>query len=151
VTLFQVTFLKDGDGEVSGFLWNEGGKERKVPRIGLLFHSLKTQPDPDPARTEKVVAALKALGQGGKAVVDSTLLTPGARADFATFPGTVLGDVRSVVFLTERDMSAHAIERHKGKVSRVLHFRLVTDKSERNLLVHLTADGLVTDFDLVDD
>ena len=58
-----------------------------MPRIGPLFHSLKPQPDPDPARTEKVVAALKALGQGGKAIADSPLLTPGARADFGTGGG----------------------------------------------------------------
>ena len=60
----QITFLKDGDGQVGGFLWKEGGRERKVPRIGPLFHSLKPQTDPDPARTEKVVAALKALARG---------------------------------------------------------------------------------------
>ena len=75
----QITFIKDGDGKVSGLLWKADGKERKVPRIGPLFHSLKPQTDPDPARTEKVVAALKALGQGGKAVADSPVLTPGTR------------------------------------------------------------------------
>ena len=80
----QITFVKDGDGKVSGFFWKADGKERKVPRIGPLFRSLKPQTDPDPGRTEKVVAALKALGQGGKAIADSTLLTPGARADFGT-------------------------------------------------------------------
>ncbi len=72
----RITFIKDGDGKVSGFLWKADGKERKVPRIGPLFHSLKQQTDPNPARTEKVVAALKALGQGGKAVADSPVLTP---------------------------------------------------------------------------
>jgi CubicO group peptidase (beta-lactamase class C family) len=147
----QVTFLQERDGKVSGFLWKEDGKERRVPRIGPLFHVLEPQTDPDPAITEKVVAALKAVDKGGKAIADSPMLTPGARADFANFPGSVVGGVRSVVFLTERDVSAHAIERHKGKVSRVLHYRLVTDKAERNLLIHLTADGLITDFDLVED
>ena len=80
----QITFIKDGDGKVSGFLWKADGKERKVPRIGPLFHSLKPQSDPDPSRTEKVVAVLKALGQGGKAIADSPVLTPGARADFGS-------------------------------------------------------------------
>jgi hypothetical protein len=147
----QITFLKEGDGEVSGFLWKEGGRERKAPRIGPLFHSLKPQTDPDPARTEKVVAALRVLGQGGKALADSPLLTPGARTDFANLSATVLAGMQSVIFLTERDVAARQIERHKGAVSRILHYRLLTDKAERGLLIHLTADGLITDFDIVED
>jgi hypothetical protein len=147
-----VTFLKGDDGQVTGFLLKEGGKERTVPRIGPLFHSLKSQSDPDPARTEKVVAALRALGQGGKAIADSPLLTGGAKADFGN-GGTSrdLAKLRSVSFLAEQDVSGRKIERHKGDVSRILHYRLVTDKEDRFLLVHLTADGLITDYDLVED
>ena len=123
-----------------------------MPRIGPLFHSLKQQSDPDPARTEKVVAALKALGQGGNAVADSSMLTPGARADFGT-GGTSrdLADIQSVIFLAEQDVAGRKIERHKGDVSRVLHYRLVTEKGDRFVLVHVTADGLITDYDIVDD
>jgi CubicO group peptidase (beta-lactamase class C family) len=148
----QITFIKDGDGKVSGFVWNEGGKERKVPRIGPLFHSLKPQIDPDPARTGKVVAALKALSQGGKAIADSPLLTPGARADFGT-GGTSrdLANIESIVFLADPDVSGRKIERHKGDVSRVLHYRLVNDKGDRLILVYVTADGLITDYDIVED
>ena len=72
----HINFIRDADGKVGGFVWKERGKERKVPRIGPLFHSLKPQTDPDPARTEKVKAALNALGQGGKAIADSPVLTP---------------------------------------------------------------------------
>jgi CubicO group peptidase (beta-lactamase class C family) len=146
----QVTFLKDG-GEVSGFLWTEKSRDRKVPRIGPLFHSLKPQPDPDPARTAKVLAALRALAQGGKALAESPLLTSGAREDFKDGPATDVAGVKSIVFLAERDVSAREIERHKGKVSRVLHYRLATDKAERGLLIHMTPDGMVTDFDVVED
>jgi CubicO group peptidase (beta-lactamase class C family) len=148
----QVTFVKDGDGEVAGFLWKEDGRERKAPRIGPLFHTLKPQTDPDPARTEKVVAALKALGQGGKALADSPVLTRGARDDFGKGgPARDLVGLKSITFLADQDASARKIERHEGKVSRILHYRLVADKPERGLLIHLTADGLVTDFDIVDD
>jgi CubicO group peptidase (beta-lactamase class C family) len=148
----QISFTKDADGTVSGLLWQADGKERKVPRIGPLFHYLKQQSDPDPARTEKVVAALKALGQGGNAVAESSMLTPGARADFGT-GGTSrdLADIQSVVFLAEQDVVGRNIERHKGEVSRVLHYRLVKDKDDRFVLVHLTADGLITDYDIVTD
>ena len=148
----QVTFLKDGAGEVTGFLWKQDGREKKVPRIGPLFHSLKPRTDPDPARTERVVAALKALGQGGKALADSPLLTPGARDDFGKGgPVRDLAGLRSVNFLAEQDASGREIERHKGKVRRILHYRLVTDKADRALLIHLTGDGLITDYDIVDD
>lgn len=102
----QITFIKEGDGKVSGFLWMADGNERKMPRIGPLFHSLKPQIDPEPTRTEKVVAVLKALGQGGKAIAHSPLLTPGARADFGT-GGTPrdLAGMRSVIFLAEQDVA----------------------------------------------
>ena len=42
------------------------------------------------------------------------------------------------------------IERHGGKVARVLAYR-ADGKPERNLLVYLTADGRFTDYDVVDD
>jgi CubicO group peptidase (beta-lactamase class C family) len=148
----RVKFLEGADGQVAGLLWKEGGKERKVPRIGPLFHSLSPLPDPDPARTGKVIIALKALGQGGKAIADSPLLTPGARADFGNGRRSHdLADLRSVDFVLEQDVSGRGIERHKGEVSRVLHYRMATDGGVRRLLVHLTPDGLVTDYDFVED
>jgi CubicO group peptidase (beta-lactamase class C family) len=148
----QVTFLKDAGGEVTGLLWKEDGRERKVPRIGPLFRSLKPRTDPDPARTERVVTALKALGQGGKALADSRVLSPGARDEFGKGgPVRDLAGLRSINFLAEQDASGREIERHKGKVRRILHYRLVTDKADRALLVHLTGDGLITDYDIVDD
>ena len=36
-------------------------------------------------------------------------------------------------------------------MSRVLHYRLVTDKADHGLLIHMTPDGLITDFDIVED
>jgi CubicO group peptidase (beta-lactamase class C family) len=148
----QITFLKARNGEVDGILWKAGGRERKAPRIGPLFHSLKPRTDPDPKTTEQVFAALKALGQGGKAIADSPLLTPGARADFGN-GGTQrdLAGLRSVIYLAEQDVSGRKIERHKGDVSRILHLTLVTDKGSRGLLIHMTADGLITDYDIVED
>jgi CubicO group peptidase (beta-lactamase class C family) len=148
----QVTFVEDGRGEVTGFLWKEDGKERKVPRIGPLFHALKSQPDPDPARTGKVMAALKALEQGGKAVADSPVLTAGARDDFGKGgPHRDLAGLKSITFMADRDASGREIERHGSKVGRILHYRVATDEGDRGLLIHLTGDGLITDFDIVND
>jgi hypothetical protein len=36
-------------------------------------------------------------------------------------------------------------------VSRILHYRLVTDQPDRGLLIHMTSDGRITDYDIVDD
>ena len=48
-------------------------------------------------------------------------------------------------------MSGRKIERHKGDVSRVLHYRLLNDNGDRFVLVHITAELLVTDYDIVED
>ena len=125
----RIAFLKDDGGEIRGFSWKENGREREVPRIGPLFHLLKPQSDPDPARTEKVLAALRVLAEGGKPLADSPLLTAGAREDFSRGAGGDLAGLRSLVFLAEQDVSSRRIERHKGAVSRVLHYRLVTGKT----------------------
>ena len=123
-----------------------------MPRIGPLFHSLKSQTDPDPARAEKVVTALNALGQGGMAVADSPVLTPGARADFMTARGSRdLADIKSVIFLAEQDVAGRKIERHKGDVSRILYYRLMKDNGDRFVMIHITAERLITDFDIVED
>jgi CubicO group peptidase (beta-lactamase class C family) len=148
---FVVNFVKGGDGEIDGFRWKQGGEDRNAPRIGPLFHALKPQPDPDPARTEKVVTALKAFAQGGKAVADSPLLTAGARADLGGAVPTELAGIKSATFATEQDVASREIERHKGKVSRVLYYRLATEAGERCVLIHMTADGLITDYDIVTD
>jgi CubicO group peptidase (beta-lactamase class C family) len=148
----RVAFLEDGDGKVVGYLWKEGGHEREVPRIGPLFHSLKPETDPDPARTGRIVTALRALGEGGKALADSLMFTPGARADLGVGGlARDLASIQSVVFLAEQDVAGRRIERHKGQVSRIIHYRLVSDKIDRGLLVHVTSDGLVTDYDIVED
>jgi hypothetical protein len=36
-------------------------------------------------------------------------------------------------------------------VGRILLYRLVTDKGERSLLIHLTSGGLITDYDIVEE
>jgi CubicO group peptidase (beta-lactamase class C family) len=143
----QIRFRTDG----GGLRWKEDGRERDVPRIGPLFRSLRPRTDPDPARTEKVVAALRALGRGGKDLADSRWFTAGARDELGAVPVAELADLKSLVFLSEEDVSTRRIERHKGAVSRILHYRLVTDKPDRGLLIHMTSDGLITDYDIVED
>ncbi len=147
----RITFHEDGRGQIDGFLWQEGRREGKAPRIGALFSSLKPAADPDPARTEKIVAAMRAHERGGKAFAESLSFTSGAREDLGDGPNTALAGLRSLRFVAEEDVAARKIERHKGAVSRILYYRLVTDKADRGLLIHLAADGTITDFDIVED
>ncbi len=147
----QIAFLEDSRGQTDGFRWQEGSREGKAPRIGALFSSLKPATDPDPARTEKIVAAMKALEQGGNAFAESRSFTSGARDDFGGGPNPALAGLRSLLFVAEQDVAARKIERHKGAVSRILYYRLATDKADRGLLIHLTADRTITDFDIVED
>jgi hypothetical protein len=147
----QLTVIKNPAGEVTGLrVRDDDGSERTVPRIGPLFHSLTPQPDPDPMRTQRIEAALKAMEMGGKAVVDVPDIASGAKKNFASHTAD-FGGLRSLTFLAEQDVADRGIERHDGKVSHVLYYKLLTDKRVRNILVYLTADGQVTDEDMVDD
>jgi hypothetical protein len=49
-----------------------------------------------------------------------------------------------------RDEAASAVPLAQSKLGRVLHFRLVTDRAECNLLIHLAAERLITEFNVVE-
>jgi hypothetical protein len=148
----DVSFTIDHAGdEIIALTWNESRQEHKAPRIGPLFHTLKLQSDPDPARTEKVLAAMKAFAVRGKAVADSPLLTAGAREELSSGPPLPWDVTKPALFLAEQDVSSRSIVRHKSPVARVLHYRQETRDGVRCLLIHMTADGLLTDYDIVDD
>jgi hypothetical protein len=46
-------------------------------------------------------------------------------------------------------VSGRGIRRHGGEVSRVRLYRMRTPNGERYLMVHVTADGAVTDYDIL--
>lgn len=148
---FRIDFRKDDQGRVSGVHWEEPGRQGDAPRIGPLFHGLEPAPDPDPSRTEKVMSVLHAFGRGGKAMADVEALAPGARADFSGVFIDLLAGAPSVTFLMEREVPEGALIRHEGKVARILHYRLEAEKGRRGLLIYVTPDGLITDYDIVRD
>jgi hypothetical protein len=146
----EVSFEKNARGEAIGLKSKSNDGERKVPRIGPLIHALKTQPDPDAALTRRIESALKAFAQGGKAVDEATGITPGARRDFA--PGLRdLAGIKTLNFIAAQDVADRQIERHDSRVSRILYYQLVSEGAPRPILIYLTADGLVTDEDIVAD
>ena len=141
-------------GEVVGLTWSSSGKERPVPRIGPLLASIPASidsvKDPDPSFTLTVTEAVKAFAEGGAAVSNLKALTPGARSNLAGAPVREFAGVRAVTFVGSQDVTGRRIERHGGAVVKVLFYRLERAQGNRWLLVHVTADNLITDYDVVD-
>lgn len=147
---FSVT--KDENGDVVGMTWTQGSRERAVPRIGPLVRLLPRQSDPDPSFTEKVATAVRAMAQGGSAVSNDASLTAGARRDFgrgAPWPPAV--GMRALSFVASQDVGRRKLERHDHPVQQIRYYDFTTDAGTRTLLVYVTSDGLITDFDVVDD
>jgi CubicO group peptidase (beta-lactamase class C family) len=146
-----LTLTRIENGEVSGMTLRLLKDEMPVQRIGPLFNDLRPQPDPDRALTREVESVLRAFSLGGKAVEEVGKVAPQARKDYSRGPSPELAGIRTISFIAALNVSDRGIERHGGKVARILYTQLLTDQASRKVLVYLTADGLVTDQDVVDD
>ncbi|GAB3799702.1 hypothetical protein GCM10028819_23580 [Spirosoma humi] len=144
-----LTFTPNAKGELTELVWKNAKDERKIPRISPLFHKPRSATDPDPARTRQIESALRAMAQGGKAVADVSGITPGARKDFAQGAG-VLSDMKSLRFVSAEAVKGRGIERHEGQVDQVLTYQFGPGTAPHYVLVYLTSDGLVTDYDVVE-
>ena len=147
---FRIAFNVDNRGAVSGVTLRPGEpQERRAPRVIPLPSSLEPKADPDPALAKRVLAALDAIHQGGEALANAADVTPGAKQDFGGGASPALGHAASSVYLGEEDVSGRGIRRHGSEVARVRLYRLQTPAGRQYLLVHLTAAGTVTDYDVV--
>ncbi|SDD54379.1 CubicO group peptidase, beta-lactamase class C family [Dyadobacter soli] len=147
----SVIFNSDANGNVTGFTLQDDDQkyERKVPRIGPLADIHKTNADPDPSRTPKIMAALQAMVKGGKVLEEASGLTSGAKRDFAggmREPETL----KSLTFVHSENVSGRGIQRHESDVSEIVTYQLKSNQPDTYIIVHLTSDGLVTDCDLVE-
>ncbi|WP_345245434.1 serine hydrolase domain-containing protein [Nibrella saemangeumensis] len=145
----QVTFIPGEKGEMREVIWKNGRGERKAPRIGPLLHTLKPGADPDPARTRQIETALKAISQGGTTLEKTSGITPGARKDFAGGTRELTG-LKSLTYIHAENTTGRGIERHQSPVDQVIAYKLQTGTGQRYAIVHLTPDGQVTDYDVVD-
>jgi CubicO group peptidase (beta-lactamase class C family) len=148
----NVTFriARSAAGDVVGLTWSNSGRERPVPRIGPLFTSIKPVTDPDPSFTRTVDTVVRTLAQGGSTVRGLPQLTPGARVDLSGSPVREFAGIRGITCLAAQDVTGRKIERHGGAVARVLFYQLKTEHGKRWLMLFVTSDGLITDYDLVD-
>jgi len=75
-------------------------------------------------------------------------VSPGAKKDFARGDG-FLADFARATYLGEEDVTGRGIRRHGGEVARVRLYRMQTDRGMRFLMVHVTPQGAVTDYDML--
>ncbi len=148
----ELTFLTNDRGETTNVVDRFEPVERRATRIGALFKDLRAMPDADPALTVKIESMLEKLATRGAGVGDwaEAIMTSGARAQFAQ-PQPELSDIQSIRFVSSDDVSKISVTRHGGKVARINYFKMATKTGSKLLLVHLTTDSLVTDWDLVEE
>jgi hypothetical protein len=144
---FAVT--RDAKGDVTSAILRLGKDEMAVQRIGPLVRTVTPQSDPNPALTKMIESVLKAFAQGGKAVEVVAQLAPQARKDYSRGPAWELTGIQSISYISTQDVSKQGIERHGARVNRILYYKLFTDRDTRFVLLYLTAEGLVTDQDVV--
>ena len=129
------------DGKVTSLQWTQQGKTHSSPRIAPPLHTLAGRADPDAAFTTKVTAALKAIGASHKDAPELAAFTKRSLADFGGgYPP--LAKLRGLTYV---DGWPLAIERHDGKVARVVVYKW--DPGPGFIVVYVTADNAITDFD----
>ena len=147
----RMSFVRDASGAVTSLTFSRGTQSRTIPRIGPLVSLLPRQSDPDAALTTKLDATLRMMGPGFAAIANAPALTPGARQAFSRNAWPAVEGYRGVAYLGSTDVSGRGLERHGHVVDRVAYYTLTTDSGQRGLLVYVTKDGLITDFDDVVD
>jgi CubicO group peptidase (beta-lactamase class C family) len=146
---FRAAFTTGAGGAVTGATWALGeSRQRQVSRVAPLPSTLQPRADPDQALASRIATALAALRDGRAALDAAVDVTPGAKRDFAR-GDPALADFASATYLGAEDVSGRGIRRHAGEVSRVRLYRLSTKNGERYLMVHVTAEGAVTDYDVL--
>lgn len=121
-----------------------------MSRIGPLPGGVVPVPEPDSALAGRIERAVEALRRGGTALAEASELPPGAKRDFSGWRGgEVLEHSGTLRYIGEEDAAGRGIHRHGSEVARVRYYGMTTTAGRRFLFVHLTAEGLVTDIDVV--
>lgn len=138
----------DAAGALIGLTLMQENQPHTLQRIGPLFSAVALGETLDATRSKQIEAVVRALGSGGAALGATSGITEGARRDF-TSAWTPAAKLERLVFVGSSNVSGRNIERHGGKVARVLYYRMTAGSAERLLLVYLTGDSLIADVDVV--
>ena len=125
------------------------GDAARAVRIGPLPSERATGADPDEALTAQVEQILKAFEHGGESVDKVPGVASQARQDFARGPSVEFRGIKSISFLGMVSLSNNKIIRHGAPVARVVYYRMAGPGSDRIVLVYFTANGDVTDEDVI--
>jgi CubicO group peptidase (beta-lactamase class C family) len=125
------------------------GDAARAVRIGPLPSERATGADPDEALTAQVEQILKAFEHGGESVDKVPGVASQARQDFARGPSVEFRGIKSISFLGMFSLSDSKIIRHGSPVARVVYYRMAGPGSDRIVLVYFTANGDVTDEDVI--
>ena len=137
-------------GDVVGLTWSNNGQERPVPRIGPLLAAIKGRQRLQSVFHPHCNRDGQGIRRGWHGCQQSENADARARTNLAGAPVRELAGVRAVTFVASQDVTGRRIERHGGAVVKVLFYRLEKAQGHRWLLVHVTADNLITDYDVVD-
>lgn len=152
------TVSRNALGDVEAIEWNSNKTARRIPRIGPLFSTLRPADDPDRGFTDRVPSILNGLAGCASTAGHLTMFTQGLRNWCASvvnpdgYPSFLaFRSTRAVTFLLANEVAGRGIARLGHGVERILHYRIETDRGARGLLLYIAANGLVADWDVVDD
>ena len=106
---------------------------------------LQEQPDPDPQRTQKLQDFLVCVAHGTEFIS----MTAGLRAIIPMQDWLPVGsfkDIKSLVFLACDEVADRGVEVHGASVSRICHYKVVTEQEMLYMEFCLTEEGKVADF-----
>jgi hypothetical protein len=113
---------------------------------GLLPpYMLQEQPDSDPKRTQKLQDFLVCVAHGKEFIS----MTAGLRAIIAQLPGDQVGsfkDIKSLAFLACDEVAERGVEMYGASVSRICHYKVVTEQETLYVEFCLTEEGKLADF-----
>ena len=144
----QFTFVSAPGRKVTGFRRVVDGADQFAPRIGPILAGRSPRPDPDPATTSYADSVLRALSKGGQAVAEARMPAR-SRETLGGDPSPALGGYSGIDWLLDEDVAGRGIERHGSRIAKVRHYRLRTPARDPFVIVHLTIEGVVGDYDVV--
>lgn len=146
----EVSFETDTTGSVSAMTWSApDGQTLRLARLASVVHgAAHNRPDPDSSRTARVQAFLAAAAKGGDAMQSNAGVTPGAQKELGRGEPKLSG-IQITTFYGEHEITGSNVERHGGKVARVLSYGFTSGNTKQAVLVYVTAENQFTDYDIV--
>jgi hypothetical protein len=105
----------------------------------------------DPTLVARTDSVLRAMARGGAALQSVGGVTEGGRRDFGSRAWPPVAGFTGATFAGMSSVTGGNVVRNGGAVARLGYFRVRTASGERLIIVYYTADGAVTDVDVIDE